>query len=1339
MARQTILIVEDESIIARDLQSTLVRAGYQVAGILDTGEDAVEFVRDHAVDLILMDIRLKGAIDGIQASNQIRRHLDVPVIYLTAFADDDTLRRAKASMPYGYITKPFDEQSLLLQIDIALYKHETEKRVREQERWLNATLTNIQDGVITINAGGTISYANATALHLLQVEKEHIRNQPVSVLLERVQKISGYSLQELHTQAAQTLRSVTTPHPLDFRYAAERLRRIEVHISPIEQNGLYGGSVFVFRDITEREIAERELKQFFDVALDFMCILASDGSFRRINASFLQCIGLSEEQATRVTLYELIHPDDVQAVRQTISGLAEGKQQLFFECRLRNACGEYRWLSWSAKAISQNQLIYATARDVTEEKRTTQLLREAEIKYRRLFDRAPVMYVITQMQDGYPIIADCNEQFLSRLGYEREDVIGKPLETFYTHESVVRLHSGGYQRALSGEFTEEERCLVTRSGEVINTVLYAIPEMDADGKVVGSLAMFVDITARKQAEAKLKRLYYHTERVREAANRLIRAKNLEEVYEIGLDAMQSIFQCDRALLMDFQHSRQSDEMRIALSRGLSEPLLQALDRLPKWRRDHQPAQAIYIEEVAKAPIKDQVKEVFRAHGIHSVALVPLVGEKLLLGKMMLLFDHPRAFQSEEKQMGQVLADHLASAIRLMESQEMLRQSEKKFRSIFENTAEGIYQSTVDGKFITVNPALVKMLGYESEEEVLNLRLPDDLYLKPEDRHRLARLVTREGRLYNVELQLKRKDGTPITVLMNDRAVKDRNGNVLYFEGTLENITERKKIEEALHMAAVGVSTVSGDQFFHTMAHYLYDAVKAQHICIARIKNFKERAFETLASVDGGRLQDNFSFRLSPGIWQELMADVDFMVLPVDEIEALPADLENRCKGCRVLLTSIKNPNGKCLGAIIAMGPSIGENEELAKSIMKIFAMRVMAELVRQIAEEERKKLEQKMQHAQKLESLGILAGGIAHDFNNLLAGILGNANLASVDLPPDSPVLEHIRQIELASKRAADLTKQLLAYSGRGKFIIEMLNLSKQVKEIAELLKVSISKKIRLIYDLQEPLPLIEADAAQIQQVIMNLLTNASEAIGDQPGEIRLSTYVCEVDEDLIQDAILNENLTPGKYVCLEVRDDGVGIPKDQLRQIFDPFYTTKFTGRGLGLAAVLGIVRGHKGAIHVISAEGKGTAFQVLFPIADQQPVSETDRPREENRWQGSGQVLVVDDEEMVRKISRKLLNRLGFDVIMAEDGREGIEVFKRHQENIRAVLLDLTMPEMSGLEVFRELKKIAPEIPVLLTSGYNEDETIQKFSGDRYAAFIQKPFTLTEIQEALFQLLKN
>ncbi|MCP4679165.1 MAG: PAS domain S-box protein [Deltaproteobacteria bacterium] len=249
------------------------------------------------------------------------------------------------------------------------------------------------------------------------------------------------------------------------------------------------------------------------------------------------------------------------------------------------------------------------------------------------------------------------------------------------------------------------------------------------------------------------------------------------------------------------------------------------------------------------------------------------------------------------------------------------------------------------------------------------------------------------------------------------------------------------------------------------------------------------------------------------------------------------------------------------------------------------------------AEEERLRLETKVLRSQKLESLGVLAGGIAHDFNNLLMGILGNADLAAMNLVPETPAREYVHQIEIASKRAANLAKQMLAYSGKGRFVVLAINLQTLVEEMVHLLEVSISKKVVINYDFAGNVPSIEADATQIRQIVMNLVINASEAIGDHSGVISIRTGVMECDRNYLNDTCLDDNLPEGVYSYFEISDTGGGMDKETIAKIFDPFFTTKFTGRGLGLAAVLGIVRGHKGAVEIRSRSGKGTTFTVLFP----------------------------------------------------------------------------------------------------------------------------------------------
>jgi len=386
---------------------------------------------------------------------------------------------------------------------------------------------------------------------------------------------------------------------------------------------------------------------------------------------------------------------------------------------------------------------------------------------------------------------------------------------------------------------------------------------------------------------------------------------------------------------------------------------------------------------------------------------------------------------------------------------------------------------------------------------------------------------------------------------------------------------------------------------------------------------------------------------------------------------------------------------------------------------------------RRQAEEDRLNLEKQLLHAQKLESLGVLAGGIAHDFNNLLMAIMGNADLALMRLNPESPVVDNLKRIEQASARAADLAKQMLAYSGKGKFVIEHLDISRLVEEMLHMLEVSISKKAILRLNLTSPIHSVEADATQLRQIIMNLVINASEAIGDKSGVIAITSGCMECDRNYLKDVWLDENLSGGLYVYLEIADTGCGMEKETMAKLFDPFFTTKFTGRGLGMAAVLGIIRGHKGAIKVYSELNKGTTFKILLP-ASYRPAEMFNGAAHTDDWQGSGTVLLVDDEETVRAIGSEMLRELGFQVITADDGREGVAAYKQHQD-IAFVILDLTMPHMDGEQCFRELRQLRPDVKVIMSSGFSEHEVTQKFAGKGLAGFIQKPYKFSVLKEAI------
>ena len=379
-----------------------------------------------------------------------------------------------------------------------------------------------------------------------------------------------------------------------------------------------------------------------------------------------------------------------------------------------------------------------------------------------------------------------------------------------------------------------------------------------------------------------------------------------------------------------------------------------------------------------------------------------------------------------------------------------------------------------------------------------------------------------------------------------------------------------------------------------------------------------------------------------------------------------------------------------------------------------------------LAGQELLSVERRLQETQKLESLGVLAGGIAHDFNNLLTGILGNASLARLDLPPGhANVRASLDNLEQATVRAADLCKQMLAYAGKGRFVIESLNLSRLVKETADLLEVSLQRKAILKLELADGLPAFKGDATQVRQILMNLVLNASEALGDRGGVIVVRTGCVQVTRDYLARAKFNEQAPEGKYVLVDVSDNGCGMDTATQAKIFDPFFTTKFTGRGLGLAAVLGIVRGHKGIIQVYSEPGRGTTFKVFFPALDSPATPPASVAQAAAMEKGSGTVLLVDDEDTVRRVAEKILTSSGYRVVTAGDGEEGVAVFRETPARFDVVLLDLTMPRLGGEEAFRQLQQIRPGVRVLIMSGFNEQDTVNRFVGRGVAGFLPKPFS--------------
>jgi len=459
-------------------------------------------------------------------------------------------------------------------------------------------------------------------------------------------------------------------------------------------------------------------------------------------------------------------------------------------------------------------------------------------------------------------------------------------------------------------------------------------------------------------------------------------------------------------------------------------------------------------------------------------------------------------------------------------------------------------------------------------------------------------------------------------------------------------------------------------------------------------------------------------------WKSLLHRDDFPKSLVAMNKLLTKQSENYTDEYRVVM-----PDGKyrwffSRGKIVECD-SGGKPIRVAGSVMDITEQKE--------AESKKIELELKMQQAQKLESLGVLAGGIAHDFNNLLTGILGNSDLLLYELPQNIEIQQRILEIKRATKLASELTHQMLAYSGKGSFVIEQINLNDLIIDMNSLLEASISKKVELSYSLKPDIHGIKGDATQIRQIVMNLVLNGSDSISNN-GTIKVSTSLTTLTTADLKALTINFNLSPGNYLLLEVKDSGCGIADEKLKHIFDPFFTTKFTGRGLGLAAVSGIIRSHNAGLMVESVVDKGTCFKIYFPVSQEDYSADTQiREKHPTFTNKNLTVLIADDEKYIRDLTTKMLNISGYKVHLARNGREAIEVFSKNRDQISCILLDLTMPELDGREALMEIRKIDSDIPIIITSGYCEFDIISKFTNEKISGFLQKPYNLEDIISAI------
>lgn len=1065
----------------------------------------------------------------------------------------------------------------------------------------------------------------------------------------------------------------------------------------------------VIMDITDlketesaRIFAESRYRLLFEKSMDSVAILSGKPpKFILVNPAFEDLVGYSSAEILSFSyddMWQIIYPEDIPLVRTRLSARFSGEDvPSRYEYRIIRKDGTTRWIEVSANILNTENGDFALNiyRDITERKQAEELLREAEARYRLLFENS--IDALAIFGGSPPTFKQINDAFVELFGYSRDEILGFSSDEIWclVYEEDRDLVRNRLYARFKGESppSNYEFRIETRQGEIrwvdVSTNILNI------GGDYYSQVIFRDVTERKSAEKALQDRESHLRAIFEttAAGILLvdtsgRVKTVNmrmgELFACGPDDLYGLSYSDLLHPDCMEKGRQ----------GLKDLLDGVVDRINTERHYRRMDGTSFWGVVSACRLLDPDEQLEGLLGVIS--------------------------DITEKKM----------------SEDLLVEREAFLNAVIENLPFDMWAIDRDSRYILQNETSRKnwgnMIG-KTQSDFSDLADPKTLDLWYSNNMRAFKgeriseevsfhLGGRKHHFINALNPVRKKDSVIGVIGINiDISERKTAEDLIKSRLMIAEYADSHPLSDILQKALDEIERLTESQI--GFCHFVSEIDRN-----ISLQAWSSNTLKTMCSAAPG--QDHYDIGKA-GVW----ADCILQRRPVihNDYESL-SHKKGLPHGHAKIIRELVVPlfNGEHIVAVIGVGNKAFDYDEHDIAIVSDLSGMIWDIVLRKRAEEERIELEKRLLHTQKLESLGVMAGGIAHDFNNLLMAIIGNLEFSLMELPEKSSVKKSIDQAMIASRRAADLTRQMLAYSGKGHFLISSVSISDLVKENAGIFKTVIPKTIDLKLDLMEPLPVISADSGQIQQIVMNLISNASEAIGEKAGIIKVKTYVENLDLEYIKQSRIDVIAGPGFFVCLEVADTGCGMDKDTLNRIFDPFFTTKFTGRGLGMSAVLGIVKGHLGAVVVDTRSGEGTTIKIFFPV----PEKSLSKPMDfaGNQLQGtipanSAKLLIVDDEDMILTVCKSALEKKGFSVLSACDGEEAVSVFRNNFWEIECVVLDLKMPKMDGISAFRELRKIRPDIKVILSSGYSENEAVGLFADEGLDGFIQKPYQIREL----------
>ena len=1274
-------------------------------------------------------------------------------------------------------------------------RKQAEKALRESEERLRDITLSMGDWVWEVDENGVYTYSSEKGLELFGPTRENVIGKtPFDFMPPDEAKRVAAIFSEIVANKAP----INDLENWNIGKNGKKICLLTNGVPILDAEGNLKGYRGVDKDITDRKLAEVELLKFklgLELSGEAIFLTDVEGRILYVNPAFEKTYGYSAGEALGNTPRILKSGTLSNEVYKNFWGALLSKQVVSGEMTNKTKDGRILTIEGSANPVldAHGDIIafLAIQRDITHRKRAEEEAARLSQKNELILRSAGEGILGVDLQGCHTFV---NPAAAWMLGYEAEELVGRPSHSTWHH---TRQNGSPYPSEECHIYDTLRDGMVYRSSLEVFwrkdgtsfPVEYASKPIYERGRVVGAVVTFADITERKQAEEALRESEGLLRAITNTADVVIFLKGVDGRYLFVNRLFEKLFRVTDAAICgktDFdvfprevaEAFRRNDEVVVQ-----SKQPLEVEERVP-----HDDGIHTYIS--VKFPIQKSSGEIFAVCGIATDITNRKQGEEKLReseerfrvlienqGEGVGIVDMNEVFQlanpaaerifgvptgglvgrnlsefvpsedlqvirgrTKERQSGsgttyelnierpngtrccllvtatpQYSADGTLSGTLgvfrditdMKRAEEALRESEQSYHNQFaNNSAVMLLIDPKDGAIIDANAAALDFYGY-SRERMLAMCITD-INTLPDSEVRQAMVSIPPERGKRFEFHHRLADGSVRDVEVMASSIQFGGRTILH--SIIHDITDRKRAEEALRESEERFrqsmdNMLEGCMIIGFDWRYLYvNDAAARHGHSNRNELVGRSMLEMYQGIEQSEIFAHYRHCMEERTPQRFESSFTFVDGSIEWFE----------------LSVRPSPEG-----IFVVSISITERKRM---------------------EEERLEFERRLLHGQKLESLGVLAGGIAHDFNNLLAAVIGNLSLAADDLPELPSVREAIEQATLAAERAADLTKQMLAYSGRGHFQLKELSLNKLVQENAQMLRAVIPKSVTLDLRLGEDLPPIVVDTSQLQQIAMNLITNASEAIEDQGGSITIFTGVDSCSETYLSRSRTEQKPEAGMFVWMEVRDTGCGMDDETQRRLFEPFFTTKFAGRGLGMAAVLGIVQGHGGALIIDSEAGKGTSMRVLFPAVQvtEDKISEDQQVTLAAKSDAvhvrlSGTVLVVDDEEMIRVLCEAILLRLGFRVLLAVDGEEAVRVFQAHAMEISAVILDLTMPLMDGATAFRKMLQINPDVKVILSSGYSEHDATKSFSGQHPAGFLQKPFHLKMLRAELERVLKT